>query len=54
MINVRSETDKTLTEAGQGKAERIALGSGYGAILRILAFVLGLIVLGGLVTYFLA
>lgn len=54
MDNVRSETDKTLTEAGQGKAERIALGDGYGAILRILAFVLAFIVLGGLVTYFLA
>ena len=53
MGNVRSETDKTLTEAGQGKAERMALGRGYGAVMRIIAFVLGFIALGGLVTYFL-
>ena len=46
----RSETDKTLSELGRGKAERVVLGNNpYGSMLRIvLAAVLFIVVFGTL------
>ena len=51
---VQSETSETLTEQGRGVAERAALGKNpYGSILRIVAFALLFIVVGGSIFYFL-
>ncbi|MHA6298343.1 hypothetical protein [Devosia sp. CAU 1758] len=47
----RSETDRRITESGQGPAEKAALGSGYSSIVRIVVVVLLFIVIGGTVFY---
>ena len=52
MGNVRSETDKTLSEAGQGRAERV-LGQGYGGMVRIAGFVLVFLLVAGTAFYLL-
>ncbi|MBB4053316.1 hypothetical protein GGR20_002973 [Devosia subaequoris] len=49
--DVRAETDRQITENGQSAAERVALGRGYSSILRIAAFVLLFIVIGGTIFY---
>lgn len=49
----RSETDKSLTDLGRGKAERVVLGNNpYGSILRIVLGVVLFILVFGTVFYF--
>ena len=50
----RAETDKVITDNAQGTGERAVLGvNPYGSMLRILAFVLGFILIAGSVFYWL-
>ncbi|WP_375598136.1 hypothetical protein [Devosia sp. Naph2] len=48
---VRSETDRYITESGQGPAERLAFGRGYTSIIRIAIFVVLFIAIGGTIFY---
>lgn len=49
----RPETDKTLTELGRGKAERVALGNNpIGSMARIVLAIVLFVVVFGTVFYF--
>ena len=49
-----SETTQALTEQGRGTAERAVLGNNpYGSMIRVIAFVVLFVLVGGTIFYFL-